>query len=157
MSPSRLFSYRYWIVLPVLFLLTMSSSLAQIFKVYQPDVSKYPKVSSYYTATQQVGQDVVDISGLDSADFEVVENGIRIDPKTVTKRCSTIVDGPSVCVVLVIDKSGSMGEVVDQLVEFGREPVGGGVPHRVEPEFDGLADTLIVHRTEFRSRRGHRG
>lgn len=114
MSPSRLFSYRYWIVLPVLFLLTMSSSLAQIFKVYQPDVSKYPKVSSYYTATQQVGQDVVDISGLDSADFEVVENGIRIDPKTVTKRCSTIVDGPSVCVVLVIDKSGSMGEVVDQ-------------------------------------------
>jgi len=114
MSPSRLFSYRYWILLPVLIVLTMGSTYAQIFKVNTPEIKKYPKVSAFFTAQQMVGQDAVDISPLDSSDFDVFENGVQIPQTSVSKRCSTMIDGPSVCVVLVIDKSGSMGEVVDQ-------------------------------------------
>ncbi|MBK9247483.1 MAG: choice-of-anchor D domain-containing protein [Ignavibacteria bacterium] len=114
MNPSRLFSFRSWIVLPVLILLTMSSSVAQIFKVNQPEIKKYPKVSAFFTAQEQVGPDFVDINPLDSTDFDLYENGVLIPTVNVSKRCSTMIDGPSVCVVLVIDKSGSMGEVVDQ-------------------------------------------
>lgn len=120
MSPSRLFSYRYWILLPVLIVLTMGSTYSQIFKVNTPETKKYPKVSAFFTAQQQVGQDMVDISPLDSTDFDVYENGVLVPQTSVSKRCSTMVDGHSVCVVLVIDKSGSMGEVVDQNTQATR-------------------------------------
>jgi len=79
------------------------------FNAYTPDAEKFPKVRSFYEAADINN---VPIPGLSAGDFKVVENGITIPASDITQKCSTIVDGPELSVVLVIDKSASMSEQV---------------------------------------------
>lgn len=79
------------------------------FNAYTPDAEKFPKVRSFYEATDNNN---VPLTGITSSDFRVIENGITIPASDITQKCSTIVDGPELSVVLVIDKSASMSEQV---------------------------------------------
>jgi uncharacterized protein YegL len=79
------------------------------FNLFAPETKAYPQVRTFY---QALDNNDAPIQGLDSNDFDVFENGIRIPASAITKRCSTIIDGPALSVVLVIDKSASMSEVV---------------------------------------------
>jgi len=87
------------------------------FNAYTPDAEKFPKVRSFYEAADINN---VPIPGLSAGDFKVVENGITIPASDITQKCSTIVDGPELSVVLVIDKSASMSEQVGSRPEETR-------------------------------------
>ncbi|MBI3258618.1 MAG: VWA domain-containing protein, partial [Ignavibacteriae bacterium] len=98
-------------LLPLFMLLSIASTFAQSFNLVPPlDVTNFPKVRAYYNASQLDGTPIPD---LDSANFEVKENGIRIDPKLVTQKCEVSVEGPTLCIVLVLDKSASMSQIPD--------------------------------------------
>ncbi|MEY3689471.1 MAG: hypothetical protein RIT37_1033 [Bacteroidota bacterium] len=87
------------------------------FNAYTPDAEKFPKVRAFYEATDNNN---VPLTGITSSDFRVVENGITIPASDITQKCSTIVDGPELSVVLVIDKSASMSEQVGSRPEETR-------------------------------------
>jgi Mg-chelatase subunit ChlD len=87
------------------------------FNVYTPDAEKFPKVRAFYEATDNNN---IPIPGLTSNDFRIVENGITIPASDITQKCSTIVDGPELSVVLVLDKSASMSEQVGSRPEETR-------------------------------------
>ncbi|MBS1538501.1 MAG: choice-of-anchor D domain-containing protein [Bacteroidetes bacterium] len=110
MKSLRPFLMRMTYLLPLLMVLLFSSSFAQVFTVFTPDAKKFPTIEAFYDAKDASGNP---IQGLTKNDFDIVENGVKIDPSLVIQRCSTIVDGPTLCIVLVIDKSNSMGEIVD--------------------------------------------
>ena len=96
-------------LLPLFMLLSMASTFAQSFNLVPPlDVSNFPKVRAYYNASKADG---TPIDGLDSASFEVKENGIQIKPNLVKQKCETTLEGPTLCIVLVLDKSNSMNEI----------------------------------------------
>lgn len=96
----------------------MGSAFAQNrFNVYTPDADKFPKVRAFYEAADLNN---VPIPGISSTDFRIVENGVTIPPADITQKCSTIIDGPELSVVLVIDKSGSMSEQVGSRPEETR-------------------------------------
>ncbi len=98
-------------LLPIFMLMPFAASFAQSFNLLPPlDIKDFPTVRAYYNANDMAGNP---ISGLDSSYFDVSENGVKIDAKTIKQRCSTIVDGPTLCIVLVIDKSYSMERIVD--------------------------------------------
>ncbi|MBS1538500.1 MAG: choice-of-anchor D domain-containing protein [Bacteroidetes bacterium] len=84
-------------------LITSSATEAQISGI---DASMYPVIRAYGSGTM--------FNNAKTQDFTVLENGI--DMKTTLKtQCNTIPEDPALSAVLVIDRSGSMGD-----------PVGGG-------------------------------
>lgn len=87
------------------------------FNVYTPDAEKFPKVRAFYEAADLNN---VPIPGITAGDFRIVENGITIPAANITQKCSTIIDGPELSVVLVIDKSASMSEQVGSRPEDTR-------------------------------------
>ena len=87
------------------------------FNVYTPDAEKFPKVRAFYEAADLNN---VPIPGLTANDFRIVENGITVAPSDIIQKCSTIIDGPELSVVLVIDKSASMSEQVGSRPEETR-------------------------------------
>jgi hypothetical protein len=111
MKSIRSFPVRLSVLLPLFLLMSVAASFAQSFNILPPlEIKKFPTVQAYFNTSDGAGNP---IQGLTNNDFDVIENGVKIDPSLVVKRCSTIVDGPTLCIVLVIDKSGSMGDQVD--------------------------------------------
>ena len=106
------------IVICTLLISGIGSAYAQNrFNVFTPDAEKFPKVRAFYEAADLNN---VPIPGLTSGDFRIVENGITIPPSNIIQKCSTIIDGPELSVVLVIDKSASMSEQVGSRPEETR-------------------------------------
>jgi hypothetical protein len=68
------------------------------------DAAAYPTIRAYGTGTI--------FANAKTSDFTVLENGIDMKA-TLKSQCNTIVSDPSLSVVLVIDKSGSMKEPVN--------------------------------------------
>lgn len=121
-----------------LFLLITACSVqtkAQVrFNIFAPETKAYPQVRTFF---QTLDKDDAPLAGLDSNDFDVFENGIRIPNSALIKRCSSIVDGPALSVVLVIDKSGSMSEQVGQ------------TPDDTRFKFVKIASKLFVQQLNF--------
>ncbi|MFN8361199.1 MAG: VWA domain-containing protein [Candidatus Kapaibacterium sp.] len=67
------------------------------------DAATYPKIRAYGTGTI--------FNNAKPSDFTVLENGIDMKA-TLKVQCNTVVSDPSLSVVLVIDKSGSMSDPV---------------------------------------------
>ncbi|MBK9247484.1 MAG: choice-of-anchor D domain-containing protein [Ignavibacteria bacterium] len=67
------------------------------------DASNYPTVRAYGTGPF--------FNNAKTTDFTVLENGIDMKA-TLKSQCNTVLTDPALSVVLVIDKSGSMGESV---------------------------------------------
>ncbi|MCZ2132584.1 MAG: choice-of-anchor D domain-containing protein [Bacteroidetes bacterium] len=114
MKKSTIFSVAINFVLLVLIAFTaVIKAQVTTFTLYGPETDKFPKVRAYYLAQTQVGMnEPQQIAGITEKNFTIKDNGIPVDQALITHRCSTIVDGPALSVVLVIDKSGSMGEYV---------------------------------------------
>lgn len=85
------------------------------FNLFGPDAENFPTVRAFYQAQVQSQPESEDIPSnlISASNFTVRDNGILIQPALITHKCSTIVDGPAISVVLVIDKSGSMGEYIN--------------------------------------------
>ena len=103
----------------LLLLLIPKPAVAQYpvkFNLFGPDAENFPTVRAFYQAQIQYKTDSsedIPSNLISASNFTVKDNGIPIQPALITHKCSTIVDGPAVSVVLVIDKSGSMGEYIN--------------------------------------------
>ncbi|MEN3027433.1 MAG: hypothetical protein ABDH31_07015, partial [Chlorobiota bacterium] len=93
----------------VLWALGVMPAFGQSFSVYSIDPSGFPTVRANFVALDVNGQPY---PNLRPADFRVVDNGVSVDP-TVSVRCTTLVGDPEFSAVLVLDRSGSMNELVD--------------------------------------------
>lgn len=97
--------YRYLAVWCV----AVTTAGAQSFSVYAIDPSAFPVVRANFVALDLTGQPFQNIT---PADFQVVDNGVVVDP-TVSVRCTTLTGDPEFSAVLVLDRSGSMNDTVD--------------------------------------------
>ncbi len=90
-------------------LLTLTLS-AQTFTLIDADVSAFPRVRSQFIAIDQWGNQY---QNLQPSDFSVRENG-RSMQASLQVTCEESKDDPTANIVLIVDKSTSMLEIVDR-------------------------------------------
>ncbi len=104
------------VIATLLLIIITSPNLLQsqiLFTLYGPETDHFPKMRAYYLAQKQnAGGEPTQLSGITENNFSIKDNGIAIQPALITHRCSTIVDGPAISVVLVLDKSYSMNDII---------------------------------------------
>lgn len=83
---------------------------AQTFTLVDIDVSSFPRVRSQFIATDPFGNPY---TNLQPSDFSVRENGRSVQA-SVQVVCETVQEDPKANVVLVVDRSASMLEIVDR-------------------------------------------
>lgn len=80
------------------------------FYIYQPHSEQKTITRAYYKAFTRVSaESITAIPNITAADFDVTENGVPISAASITHNCLTN-NNPAMSVVLVVDKSGSMGQ-----------------------------------------------
>lgn len=87
---------------------TLYNSTAQTITMSEVDVTNFPRVQTSFMAYKPGGETYSDMN---KNDFEVWENGVRIHPDSLKVWCNI----SPMKVVLVLDKSTSMQDMVDTL------------------------------------------
>jgi len=98
---------KIYLVLMCLLQLSIHQSFSQSFSVTDIVPTEFPKVSAFFSAYNAQGQH---FTGLTNEDFVVSDNGLTVPKELVEISCYS--DAP-VSIVIVIDRSGSMNDVVD--------------------------------------------
>lgn len=111
--------YRF-LMIAVLALTTLGGSItAQTLNVYGVNTSKFPTIVADYVAFDSQGNP---LTGLTAADFRVTEtarNGSPIDvTPTVSHKCTTYTTEPEASIIIVLDRSNSMRDVVNGKPRF---------------------------------------
>ncbi|MDW8074329.1 MAG: choice-of-anchor D domain-containing protein [Bacteroidota bacterium] len=91
-------------------LLILNNARSQTFTIVDVDVSNFPRVRSQLIANDPAGNPY---PNLRPSDFSVTENGRSMQP-TLQVNCETSTEEPTANVVLVVDRSASMLEIVDR-------------------------------------------
>lgn len=93
--------------------LGFTAGFAQSFSVYNVNASAFPKVTASYVAFDQAGNPYTNLT---TADFTAVENVVGAGTTTVTptlkQSCVDIPGDPAASIVLVVDESNSMSDIV---------------------------------------------
>ncbi len=97
---------KFYLILVSFLIFASTIGFAQAISISDPDVSEFPRVMSSMMAFQPGGDTYSDLS---VADFEVWENGVQIPPSQLEVWCNI----SPMKVVLVLDKSTSMQDIVD--------------------------------------------
>ncbi len=103
-------------ILPLIALLWGNSLQAQYFQLYAVDASNFPKMSARFVAQDAAGTDYLNVS---NNEFDLVENGIVLNT-TATYVCKDTSVPPAANVVMILDRSGSMGTIVDTATKKDR-------------------------------------
>jgi hypothetical protein len=85
---------------------TGALSFEPVFQISGIDASQFPTVKASFIALDVNEKSYV---GLDPTNFVVVDNGITLLSSSVSVDCFDSIDNPPVSVILVLDKSTSMG------------------------------------------------
>ncbi len=103
------FFAKQWILLSFFLFLSLGLEAQTQFNISQVDVSKFPRVRAGFVALDGAGNAYPNLL---PSDFNVKENGQFVNASVSIECRDSIVD-PSASIILVIDKSGSMGWVND--------------------------------------------
>ncbi len=110
---------RILIILSAAWIAAAGVVTAQTLNVYAVNTSNFPKIVADYVAFDAQGNP---LTGLDSSDFEVTEvaqNGSPIDlTATVTHKCTTYTTEPEASIIIVLDRSNSMRDLVNGKPRF---------------------------------------
>lgn len=103
---------RFFSTMSILLIVTLSSIVtsAQTFTLVDVDMSNFPRVRSQFIASDPFGNPY---TNLQPSDFSVRENG-RSMQASLQVICETTQEEPKANVVLVVDRSASMLEIVDR-------------------------------------------
>ncbi|RPI67228.1 MAG: VWA domain-containing protein, partial [Ignavibacteriae bacterium] len=104
----------------ILMLLTAGGILsAQTLNVYSVNTSNFPLIVADYVAFDPSGQPYKDLTAADFRVTETAMNGSPIDvTPTVTHKCTTYTTEPEASIIIVLDRSESMRELVNGKPRF---------------------------------------
>ncbi len=103
----------------VLAMLGSTSSHAQTLNVYNVNVSAYPTITANYVVFDSNGDPV---TGLKASDFRITETpqgGVGVDlTATLTQDCEPLATDPEASILIVLDRSNSMRDIVGSIPRF---------------------------------------
>ncbi len=101
---------------PLLALIMSIPVHAQYFQLYNVDGSKFPMMSAQFVAQDAAGNDYKDLK---KGEFDITENGVSVY-SSATFGCKDTAVPPAANVVMILDRSGSMGTIVDTATKATR-------------------------------------
>ena len=104
----------------ILFLLTAGGILsAQTLNVYSVNTTNFPTIVADYVAFDSQGKPYTNLTAADFRITETAKNGNPVDvTPTVTHKCTTYTTEPEASIIIVLDRSESMRELVNGKARF---------------------------------------